>query len=319
MFRIKEDNSGGIKSFKILNESTGSYVSVVPGFGANVNEIVLSKGGELYSLIDGNINAEAFGGKGVFRGAKLFPFPNRVKGGTYSFEGKEYQLELNYPEENNACHGFVYNREFVLDNTEEKEDEASIKLSYDYAGSWSGYPFPFRMEIVYTLFDSHDLRCNTRVENRGETSMPLGDGWHPFFKFSGKINDLFLRLPAEKMYETDNRSIPTGRTLPYDVFSFGKKIADVTFDTCFKLAPGKDGVQTSELYDAARDLKVLLWQETGAGKYNYIQIYTPSDRKSIAIEPMSCPANAFNGGEGLITLGPEKVFEAEYGVELVQN
>ncbi|MDQ1722318.1 MAG: aldose 1-epimerase, partial [Pseudonocardiales bacterium] len=39
-------------------------------------------------------------------------------------------------------------------------------------------------------------------------------------------------------------------------------------------------------------------------------------RNGLAIEPMSCPANAFNSGEGLIRLEPGADWTGDWGIGL---
>jgi len=59
-------------------------------------------------------------------------------------------------------------------------------------------------------------------------------------------------------------------------------------------------------------------QETGKYKYNFLQVYTPPHRKSIAIEPMTCAPNAFNNEQGLIILAPFESFSASWGISMVK-
>ena len=37
-------------------------------------------------------------------------------------------------------------------------------------------------------------------------------------------------------------------------------------------------------------------------------------RRSVAVEPMTCPPNAFRSGEGLVVLEPGQSFSAEWGL-----
>lgn len=316
MFRIKEDINGGLETITIQNAATMEYVSIVPDFGGNVNELVLRKNGRLHPIIDGNQNISDFGGKAVFKGAKLVPFPNRLEDGTYTFEGKKYRLDLNYPEEHNACHGFIYDKGFTLIDFTEDRDCGTVKLFHKYTGFLPGYPFEFKTELNYSLTPDRGFGCLTRIENTGTNSMPVGDGWHPFFTFKKTVDDLELRLAAEQKIEVDERSIPTGASSDWRLFDNFNRIGNIGLDACFKLKPGKDGIQTTELRDGERDLKIQLWQETGDHKYNYLQLYLPPERLSIAMEPMTCNINAFNNTEGLIVLNPGDIFSAKYGVKL---
>ena len=63
------------------------------------------------------------------------------------------------------------------------------------------------------------------------------------------------------------------------------------------------------------DFGFTIWQETGKYKYNFLQVYTPPHRKSIAIEPMTCAPDAFNNKDGLIVLGPFESFYAVCGIK----
>ena len=51
--------------------------------------------------------------------------------------------------------------------------------------------------------------------------------------------------------------------------------------------------------------------------FNYLQLYIPPDRSSIAIEPMTCSVDAFNNGDGLIILEVAEVIKASCGFELI--
>lgn len=59
------------------------------------------------------------------------------------------------------------------------------------------------------------------------------------------------------------------------------------------------------------------WMKGGKNKFNYLQLFTPAHRKSIAIEPMTCNINAFNNKEGLIILEPEEVLDLSFGIKLL--
>ncbi len=53
MFKIKTDHLGNFLRFALVNTKTGEYVSIIPGFGGNVNRIILRKKNRNYSILDG--------------------------------------------------------------------------------------------------------------------------------------------------------------------------------------------------------------------------------------------------------------------------
>jgi aldose 1-epimerase len=62
---------------------------------------------------------------------------------------------------------------------------------------------------------------------------------------------------------------------------------------------------------------VTVWMDEAWG---YIQVFTGDTlsaderRRSIAVEPQTCPANAFNSGEGLRVLEPGESFSGSWGI-----
>ncbi len=302
---------------RIENESTLESVSIVPQFGANVNGLALLKDQHLFSLLDGNYNRkDFFEDRNIFKGAKLVPFANRLKDGYYIFAEQSYQLDLNYEDEHHACHGFIFDKPFTVVDSHKNSHYAEVRLRYDYDGGISGYPFPFRIELNYQLWNNNGFACKTLICNRGKHDLPMVDGWHPFLKLGSSINHLKLTMPVKDRIVVDDRLIPTGEKIPAPKFKEGIILGKTFLDTCFTMEPGAKGSQNIALQDPQQHITLNLWQETGSQKYNFIHVYTPPHRNSIAIEPMSGNINAFNNEEGLVILKAEQTFEASYGIYL---
>jgi len=315
MFKIIKEPFGDFTKIKIKNSDTEEYISIIPEFGGNVNEIVLEKEAKLYSILNGYQTPLEIAEHDYFKGAKLTPFPNRIEDGKYSFNGKEYQLPINKPDENHAIHGFMWNKNVILQKEEISSKTASIQFEYLYDGSLTGYPFKTRLRIIYFLISEKGFKCTTEIKNIDRCKIPVGDGWHPYFKTSEKVDELMLKIPAKYKTDVDSRMIPTGKRLPYNDYIHLTKIGDTKFDTGFPITQNGGSV-TTEIYDPKIDLKIKICQETGKWKYNYLQIYIPPSRKSIAIEPMTCKINGFNNKKGLIVLQPNESFKASYGVSI---
>jgi len=316
MFEIKKDKIFGKEQIKIINKNTREFVAILPECGGLVNELVFGKANKLYSIIDGYTSADELTEYHMHKSSKLIPFPNRIKDGKYEFSGKSYRLPINHPAENHAIHGFIYDKEFKVTNTEINKIEASIDLEYIHDGNIEGYPFKFVTEMIYTFTQEDGLNCQTLVQNLGETSMPFGDGWHPYFKFDKKVDDLMLKVPTDIKTMVDERMIPTGEKIQFDNFSELKKLDQVNLDSGFRIA-GEAGLVETELFDPETNIKIIVYQETGEKKYNFLQVYIPPLRDSIAIEPMTCNIDGFNNKDGLIVLEPGEVFEGNYGVRII--
>ncbi len=292
---------------------TQEYVSIIPSFGGHVNELILKKNGALHSIIDGAKTIEELVANPYYKSAKLIPFPNRIKDGKYVFKGRTYQLPINHLAENHAIHGLLYNKPFHIKKIEKSNSSALLELEYYYVSELEGYPFSFLLQLEYT-FTINGLKIKTAVVNQGNSEMPFADGWHPYFTLQETVNDLSILIPGSKKIEVDHRMIPTGVKSEMDNFYKLSKISDHLFDTAFLIET--EDTATTQLYSSKKNVSIHVWQETGFNKYNYVQIYIPPDRSSVAIEPMTSIADAFNNGEGLIILKPGDVYTNSCGVYL---
>ena len=318
MFGLKQIRTNSLQKILLFNDDSGESVTIYPEFGANVSQLTLKHNGKLIEILDGNSSRKEFCDKNIFKGAKLFPFTNRIPNGKFKFHEMEYHFPLNYPEENNACHGFIFNKNFELNEYGIEKDRVWMQLKYIYSGKESWYPFPFHFNIRYSLEKSGFI-CENTVINSGGHVMPIADGWHPFITLNSKLDNLKLKFQAHLIYETDERLIPSGDTKPYEKFGELEPIGKTEFDSSFLLQDSGKEVHEVVMHDPAKDLLVKLWQETGKNKYNYLHLYTPPHRNSIAVEPMTGIANAFNNEIGLIRLQTHEQFNAKYGIQLVQE
>ncbi len=254
-----------------------------------------------------------------YRGAKLSPVPNRTNQGKYSFEGKEYQMRKNFGESLHQIHGFFASRPLsVFATGANNETGGMISLLANYDGEEQGYPFPYRLEVIYQLSMEGGFSCKTVVTNTGKTNMPLGDGWHPYLQLNGKsIDGLELQIHQCQRLLVNELMIPTGEREAFVAFNKPTSPKGHNFDDGFELA--ETAVASSVLFDPNAKVGIEVWQEAGKGKYKYLQIYTPPHRKAIAIEPMSCPADALNNGDGLLILAPNETWTASWGIKPCEN
>jgi aldose 1-epimerase len=313
MFVINKNAFGPNERYVLLNQKTQEYVSVIPSFGGHVNELILKENGVLHSIIDGATTNEELIANPYYKSAKLIPFPNRIKDGKYTFKGKTYQLPINHLAENNAIHGLLYNKPFIVKKMENDDSSALLQLEYSYNRELEGYPFAFLLHLEFIL-NINGLKIKTTVVNKGNSEMPFADGWHPYFTLQESVNNLSLLIPGSKKIEVDNKMIPTGIKSDMDNFDKLTKISDSLFDTTYSI--DTETIATTQLSSHSKNLSIHVWQETGLNKYNFVQVYIPPDRNSVAIEPMTSLADAFNNKEGLIILKPGDVYINNCGVYL---
>jgi aldose 1-epimerase len=120
------------------------------------------------------------------RGQVLAPWPNRLDGGRYEFDGETYQVPLNEPPQ--AMHGLV--RWANWRPVARTEDV--IELEH-VLHPQPGYPFSLRLAVEYRL-DADGLTVRTSAENVGDRALPFGVGHHPYI--ARHADDVFG--PGEK-------------------------------------------------------------------------------------------------------------------------
>jgi len=53
-----------------------------------------------------------------------------------------------------------------------------------------------------------------------------------------------------------------------------------------------------------------------------VQVFTPPDLvgrgRAVAVEPMTCPPDALNTGDGLITLAPDATWSGSWGIRQLE-
>lgn len=288
-------------------------VAVVPHYGGIVNELVLHG----RSVVAGYASFEDMRTFHFARSMKLSPFPNRIADGRYAFRGREYAMPINKPAENNAIHGILGRRAFAVAGHDIAADgrSATIALRCRYAGDVEGYPFPYTLTIAYTVTSDGVFTASSEARNDGPAEMPLGDGWHPYFRLGGPVDGWRIRLPTAKMFVTDSRLIPTGEFAERHDLTELAAIGDTRIDAVFKLDSGEGACPGSAETVLENDsTRLTIRQDTGPRGYNYIVMFIPPWREAVAIEPMTCATNAFNTGEGVFTLGPGDSWSAGYSV-----
>ncbi|MBN1597384.1 MAG: aldose 1-epimerase [Bacteroidales bacterium] len=317
MFEIANELFGNYQIVKIKNRDTGEYISVIPEYGLCLNEIVLESNGRLESILLNNDNPNDFKTifKPMFSGVKLFPFPNRVKDGKYQYNKVKYKLPQNDPPRNHSLHHFIYDQPFSLISFD--KITGTTEFIYNNDGLFDYYPFPFSMSITVQLINQ-GVVIKTVITNTGGSDIPFGDGWHPYISTGTKIDKLSVQIPSGTFLEVDEVLIPTMKKGVNEDFLQLNIVKDTSFDNCF-IIDTKENKASTIIYDPVKQLKIDIWQETGNDKYNYVQYYTPDNRKSIAVEPMSCAPNAINNGLGLIHLKPKEKKEFTFGIKILND
>jgi aldose 1-epimerase len=253
-------------------------------------------------------------------GAVLLPWPNRLGDGSYEFDGRKYQVELSEPEKHNAIHGFL---RWVPWRASEHDPDRVVMQTRLHPRP--GYPFDLAVRVEYALAED-GLEVVTTAVNLGDDAAPFGTGQHPYLSpGGGTVDACTLELPAQTVILTDpERQLPCGRADveggPLD-FRKPRLLGEIEIDSPFAdLVRDWEGIATARL-TGADGATVELWVD---GQYELLEAFTgdtlPPERRrtGLAMEPMTCPPDAFRNGDGLIRLEPGDSVSATWGARLAR-
>ena len=282
----------------------GGYSAAVLGLGATVREL----------SYQGRPLVVGFGADEEmpnFRGAFVAPWPNRIADGRYSFDGVEHTLPINEPERGTALHGLVFDVPWEL----VEHTSSSVTLTSTIQPR-EAYPFRLVLRARFSVGDEGFL-TEISATNTGERRAPYGVCPHPYLLAgSSPLDEWELLLPAATVLTvTPDRLLPVAKEpvkgSPFD-FRAQRRLDDVQIDHAFTdLTRGSEGMATVRVLDPAAGTGVaMVWDETCP----WVQIHTAdlpkkpeSTRLGLAVEPMTCPPEAFNTGEDLVVLEPGAV------------
>jgi aldose 1-epimerase len=307
--------------YVLSNSATGTSAEVWPALGFNCFRWQAAKQGQVLNLL--------YSDPQLFHGAKptrsgipiLFPFPNRLRDGKFSWQGKDYQLPINDPTQRNAIHGFACFRPWRV--VDKGADTKSAWLTGEFSSARDAdetralWPADYQLRITYRLND-HGLRIEAQVSNPDSKPLPFGLGYHPYFKIpfqSGHIEqDYSVSSSAQEYWELDE-NLPTGKRRPVDDsrnLTTGRSCAGLNLDDLFVAGQGQPSPAPEALCWRAglrqtSDRIGIDLLTTAA--FRELVVFTPPHRQAMCLEPYTCTTDAINLQQrgidaGLIVLEP---------------
>jgi aldose 1-epimerase len=249
-------------------------------------------------------------------GQVLVPWPNRIRDGQYTFEGTEYQLPLTEPEKHTAIHGLCNWVRWRL--AEQAPD--TVTLEYDLPPQ-IGYPWSLTLRTRWSI-SGEGLRCDQEATNTSDADVPFGYSVHPYLQLPGvAVDDILLHVPGRTRVLADARLLPIGAVKvagsEYD-YTEPRRIGGAVLDTTFgDLEYDHDGASAVTIAAPSSDASVTVWADRN---FKWWQVFTGDTlsgerhRRSVAIEPMTCPPDAFRSGRDLIVLAPGQTWSASWGI-----
>ncbi|MDO7173337.1 aldose 1-epimerase [Mariniflexile sp. AS56] len=298
MYTIKQtlNSSNILECIEIENSEKTCYAKINVHQGASLQVLKLDSKIVIEDLSPLTYN-------NTYASSILFPFANRIKDGKYTYEGKEFQFEVNESGNNNALHGLVYNKTFQVVDQKETKDFATITFEYVETNESMGFPYTYTMQLEYVV-NKNSVDIHVSVKNTDAEAFPFTLGWHPYF-VSADLYNSTLNFDSNKQLVFDERCLTTGVTTIENEPDF--EIKDKQLDDCFVLNTNKTQFNTPTY-------KLAI---SASSQENFLQIYTPPRANTIAIEPTTGVSDSFNNKMGLEVLKPNETHLLTWNVTIL--
>jgi len=299
-YRVDNSDHGGRTVYTLRDEATGSMASVLPSYGFNLFDLRLPLAGEVRRII---VAADDFPDNPVSPGRNgtpvLFPFPNRIRDGKYSFGGKSYEIPVG--SKVHAIHGFAIAAKWEVLEQGATADEAFIEgrfqISEHAPESRPLWPTDGVLTIRYAL-TGRKLTMTIKVENPTDQDFPYGFGIHPYFRIpltSKNPEEGQVILPASRFWVLDGY-LPTGVRLPVDArldFRKGQSMAGLKLDDVLTGLEFDDDRCVCRLVDSPSKAEFRLSFDN---HFRELVVFTPpfGEGTLIAVEPYTQTTDAIN-------------------------
>lgn len=319
-------SSMDLQPLVVLEDDAGRRVRIAC-HGATLIGFEVRRGGSSFDIAAGHRDAAEIAARPGSRFAIMVPFGGRIADARYRFDGHDYDLQPGAaPGQRESRHGFVRDADFAVAKLVADAHFARAILTTSIGGR-PGYPFAIDLSVSFTL-DDMGLTLEARMRNGSDKPAPCFFGWHPYFRVSdGAANEWQLQVPARALIRTgsdmialegDAAYVPLDAAPPLD-FRRLRLVGGSVLDQGYAdLAADADGRIRTRLADPASGFSITVWQERGLMHVFTGDTLKRDARRSVALEPMECMANAFNRPEWADAIrlepGAERVFRC--GIEL---
>jgi aldose 1-epimerase len=225
----------------------------------------------------------------------LFPFPNRIRDGRFTWVDEEYSLPRNDPAKKNAIHGFACRRPWRV--VERGDDAESAWVTGEFIGSRDArdcrslWPADYSIRVTYRL-QAGKLRMEATVSNPDRVPLPFGLGYHHYFRVDA--DNSLLHVPARSYWELQD-TLPTGARRPVSGprdLNQPKPFQDLEVDDVLADLSGDAGELVFR--GSVRRTQGTEVRLHTSPAFREAVVFTPPHRQAFCIEPYTCTTDAIN-------------------------
>jgi galactose mutarotase-like enzyme len=212
----------------------------------------------------------------------LFPSPGKLSGDAWARGSHSGAM---------SQHGFARNLPWrVLGTIDGASPAIAVELT-STEQTRAQFPWPFSLQMTYSICSDDTLRIDQRVENRGDTPMPFGVGFHPYFRVAQADK------PRARIATNATRAFDNVAKRDVDIPPVGIDLTAAEVD--LHLLDHK--ANECELVSATGRVTVR-----GSAEFTHWVVWTVAGKDFVCVEPWTCPGNALNTGDRLLTLAPNQ-------------
>ncbi|MFK7860579.1 MAG: hypothetical protein AB8B64_17300 [Granulosicoccus sp.] len=213
----------------------------------------------------------------------MIPYSNRIRDGRFNFNGHDIQLESA---NTHAIHGALRKLPWRVTSS----DTSSLVCEFDSRIEGPiNWPWPILARIEQTV-NGATLSSTISIRNLGNTSMPVGTGWHPYFVRNIGQSAATLTLPVKSVFPDETGDcLPDGAAVPLPAeldFRTPRVLdPDQRIDCCLA---GLSGACHIHWQDAGIELVMA-----ASDACRFLVLFNP-DMPHFAVEPVTNANDAFN-------------------------
>ena len=233
---------GAVVDLYTLTNKSGLIARIMT-YGATLTELhVPDRSGKLADVVLGFDTFEPYGKGHPFFGSTTGRVANRIGGGKFTLDGREYKLAINNGP--NTLHGGLkgFDKKIWRAREVKRADGAAVEFRYVSPDGEENFPGALDTKVTYTLTDDNALQIDYVAKTSKPTIVNLTN--HSYFNLAGSGDVLGHELLMNARWYTplDENTVPTGEVRVVDGTPFD-------FRTPRRIGERIDQLQATRGYD----------------------------------------------------------------------
>jgi aldose 1-epimerase len=323
-FRVSTGEQVGHSVVVLSDLEAETQAILVPSFGFPCIAFRVTIDGGIWNVLSEPPDAESFATRvGRYGLPLMYPWPNRIRAGTFTFEGRECTMPVG-GRGPHAIHGLTRERPWTVAESG-ADEQAAFCRAHVRTGESPDDVWPFQSELSFEYrLRGRTLGMRAVATNLGSSPMPMGFGIHPWFDVpfgsASSRDEMEIRANADAYWDLDETLCTTGSVRPAaegtDLRGWSA-IAGRFIDDVYTDLQLDGGWFTAEVRDPANGRSIAVRSDRAFREH---VVFAPLHSAVICLEPYTCTTDAFNLtarglDAGTIVLAPGQTWSGTMAIE----